>query len=73
MDVLGNMLPAVLVMPLSDSLDNFFVTHGGYFGTDLFVILIEKWFLRTEKYVFNALGLWVFFSLKPFSIHKRLS
>lgn len=42
MDVLGNMLPAALVMPLSDSFDNFFVTHGVYFGTNLFVFLIEK-------------------------------
>lgn len=42
MDVPGNMLPAVLVMPFSDSFDNFFVTHEGYFGTNLFVFLIEK-------------------------------
>lgn len=61
MGVLGNTLPAVLVMPLSDSFDNFFLTRGGYFGTDLFVFLIEKWFLRGEKYVFNALGLCIFF------------
>ena len=57
MDVPGNMLPAVLVMPLSDSFDRFFVTHAGYFGTNLFVFVIEKWFLRREKYVFNTLGL----------------
>lgn len=42
MDVPGNMLPAVLVMPFSDSFDNFFVTHEGYFGTNLFVFLTEK-------------------------------
>lgn len=59
MDVPGN-IPAVLVMPLSDNFGNFFVTHGSYFGTNLFVFLIGKWFLRGEKYIFSALGLCIF-------------
>lgn len=40
-------------MPLFDSSDNF-LTHGSYFGTAVFVYLIEKWFLRVENDVFNA-------------------
>lgn len=73
MDVLGNMLPVVLIMPSSDSFDNFLVTCGGYFCSQLFVFLIEKWLLGGEKYIFNPPGLCIFFFLKPSFMHKRLS
>jgi len=61
MDVPGNMLPSVLVMPSSESFDDYFVAHGDCLGTNLFVFLIEKSFLRREKYTFHALGLSNFF------------
>lgn len=45
------------VLPRFDSSDKFLVTHGSYFGTNLFIFLIDNWFLGGEKYILNALEL----------------